>query len=515
MSINSYPESKTKSPSPRHLLLMGCVLFLFGAVLYGLTVQNGVAWQDSGTYQWRVVNGDYRGNFGLASAHPLYIAVGRLFVLSPLGDPTTRLNMLSVVSMSLALAVLGVMTARITSTLWIGFFTALIFSQMHTVWWLATIAESYPLYAVFFMVELWIFIEFLKTSNARLAVTLFLVNGLSLNVHNFALVALLIYSGALSFLVLKKDISIKYLFLSMMAFVFGASIYLYLIFDLAQKEGIVFAVSSALFGEFSDAVLNVKTLWPFLKVNAALASLNFVSMVLLFAVVGWVSMRRKLGDLCTFFLGGMTLLQFIFVVRYAVPDQFMFLLPSLIMIMLAASVGMKTLSECYNKKFVVFAATVSCIIPFIVYFNFLSILSFFEVKVNRETTRPFREEIRYWAMPWKHNEFSAERFAREALQKAAPDGLILSDGTSYYPLLLVQERYHYPIGVTIQLYSDFVEPDCIVSAYRSKLTSAEVYAVSPNTSFFPECVREHIHLERIEGAVLYRVVWNENDPQFN
>jgi hypothetical protein len=145
MSSHSFPEPKTDLPSVRHLLLLGSLLFLLGVALYGFTAQKGVAWQDSGTYQWRVVTGDYQGNIGLASAHPLYIATGRLFLMIPIGDTATRLNMLSVISMSLVLAFLGAFSARITSKLWIGFSTALIFSQMHTVWWLATIAESYPL----------------------------------------------------------------------------------------------------------------------------------------------------------------------------------------------------------------------------------------------------------------------------------------------------------------------------------------------------------------------------------
>ena len=396
MSSHSFPEPKKGSPSVRHLLLLGSLLFLLGVALYGFTAQKGVAWQDSGTYQWRVVTGDYQGNIGLASAHPLYIATGRLFLLIPIGDKATRLNMLSVISMSLVLAFLGTFSARITSKLWIGFFTALIFSQMHTVWWLATIAESYSLYAVFFIVELWVFVEFLKRSNPKLLMLLFLINGLSLNVHNFALVSLPVYVGMLVFFVMKKKISAKYLFFSAVAFCVGASIYLYLIFNLVCKgESFTFAVSSALFGDFSEAVLNVKTGWSFFKVNAALASLNFISFVAPFAIVGWVNMRRELDGTSTFFVGGLTFLHFIFVARYAIPDQFMFLLPSLLLIMLAASLGMKTLCEFNKKRFVVVAAIVSCATPLIIYVNFLSILSFFEITVTRKTTRPFRNEVRY------------------------------------------------------------------------------------------------------------------------
>ena len=511
MSSRSCHKPEKNSPSFRHLLLLGSLLFLLGVALYGFTTQKGVAWQDSGTYQWRVVTGDYQGNIGLASAHPLYIATGRLFLMIPIGDPATRLNMLSVFSMSLILAFLGTFSARITSKLWIGFFTALIFSQMHTVWWLATIAESYPLYAVFFIGELWVFVEFLKRPNEKLLILLFLINGLSLNVHNFALVSLPVYVGMLVFFVTKKNISVKYLFFSIAAFCVGASIYLYFIFDLVFKgESFAFAASSALFGDFSEAVLNVKTGWSFFKVNAALASLNFIGFVVPFAIVGWVNMRRELDGASTFFIGGLTLLHFIFVARYAVPDQFMFLLPSLLLIMLAASLGMKTLCEFNKKSFVIVAAVISCVIPLIIYVNFLSILSFFEITVTRKITRPFRDEIRYWAVPWKHNEFSAELFAAAALEEAAPKGMILSDNTSYYPLLLVQKRDQKSPGVTIQYVLEF-DQDFSFSEYKNNILSTGVYTVLPEVTFFPKYIRPHIEFIRDESAVLYRAVWKEND----
>ena len=66
----------------RALVLCRCS----GFVLYALTAQQGVSWQDSGMLQFRIVTGDYTGNLGLALAHPLYIAIGRLFLLLPFGS---------------------------------------------------------------------------------------------------------------------------------------------------------------------------------------------------------------------------------------------------------------------------------------------------------------------------------------------------------------------------------------------------------------------------------------------
>ena len=55
-------------------------------------------------FQRRVLEGDYAGGLGLALAHPLYIAVGRLVAMVPIGDVAGRLNFLSGLGMAVALA---------------------------------------------------------------------------------------------------------------------------------------------------------------------------------------------------------------------------------------------------------------------------------------------------------------------------------------------------------------------------------------------------------------------------
>jgi len=55
-------------------------------------------------FQWRVLNADYRGDLGIALAHPLYIAMGRVLLHVPVGAFPGRLNFLSGVGLALALA---------------------------------------------------------------------------------------------------------------------------------------------------------------------------------------------------------------------------------------------------------------------------------------------------------------------------------------------------------------------------------------------------------------------------
>ena len=98
--------------------------FYLSAVLYLLTCQRGVSWQDSGMFQWRVLNSDLTGDLGLALAHPLYIAAGKLFVWLPWGDMPMRLNFLSGIGMAVALANLAAVLFLLTGKRWIGFIIA-------------------------------------------------------------------------------------------------------------------------------------------------------------------------------------------------------------------------------------------------------------------------------------------------------------------------------------------------------------------------------------------------------
>ena len=87
---------------------------------------------------------------------------------------------------------------------------------------------------------------------------------------------------------------------------------------------------------------------PFLrhfKVNAVLVAMNFVNVLLPLAIVGWINFRKQIGHMPATALGAITLIEVIFAIRYPVPDQFTFFLPSLFMIAVAAGIGLAVLSD--------------------------------------------------------------------------------------------------------------------------------------------------------------------------
>ena len=479
------------------------LLVLVGAILlYGLTAQRGVGWQDSGEYQWRVLTGQYADQTGLARAHPLYIALGRLLMLIPIGEIATKLNLFSGLAMAVALANLAGLVVLLTGRRWIGAAAAGMLAVCHTAWWLSTVAEVYTLSAAGLTAELWLLAAMIRRLDLPKLGGLALVNGLGVCVHNFALLPLPVYVAVAIVLVVRRRLPAWSLAVAGAMWIVGASLYIGFIVGMALDTGDVLgAVRSALVGEYGREVFHAAPRGRHLAVNLGLACLNFLSLLLPLAAVGWARFRQRLGGPTAAAMGAITVIELLFVVRYPVPDQFTFLLPTLTMIALAAGVGLGVLLDAGGKwkRAAVAAAVVSILLPPAAYLGVLQIARTTGVGADRARRLAFRDEQRYWLLPWKHDEHSAEQFARAALREAAPDGVIVPDETSDHPLALTQWLEGRWPGVTVLLPPR--APDERTAAGRP------VFVVSQVPGYCPE---ELLHAEtfpRAEGEVLYRLRW--------
>lgn len=418
-----------------------CLVLAAACILYFGTAQRAASWQDSGMFQWRVLTGDYAGQLGLALAHPLYIAAGRLLAGLSQRHLPLLLNAFSGLGMAVALANLAGLTARLTGRRWVGLLTAAMLGVTHTAWWLSTIAEVYTWNVAGLTAELWLLAALLQRPRWQSLAGLALVSGLDLCVHNFALLPLPVYLGAAVVLVARGRLPARALAIAAAAYVLGAGLYLGMTVELAVRTGdVAGAVRSALFGNYQAQVLNVAQRSANLKANAALSAMNFINLLLPLALVGWASLRRLGGPLAAC-LSLITLVEGAFFLRYPVPDQFTFILPTLVMIALAAGLGVGRLAERGRRwRIAVASACLACIAAQPGFFAVApALMARAGVSAQRERALPYRDEARYWLVPWKHDERSAQRFARHALSQAAPRGVILADSTATPPLLIVQK----------------------------------------------------------------------------
>jgi len=508
-------KNSNKNPDPVSLLLLWMATCLFFSLFYILTAQQGVSWQDSGEFQWRVLIGDYIGNLGLARAHPLYIALGKLFVLLPGGNFTAKLNYASGIGMAIALANMAVIATWFTGQRRVGFAAAAIVSVMHAVWWLSTIAEVYTWHVALFTGELLILINVINKPRWHTTALLFFLNGLNVCIHNLALLPLPVYVFAVILLQIKKNLSPMTIFICGAAYGIGASFFISLIINQAVHTGnVAAALQSALFGSYAPAVLNTRMSGDYLKINAALMSLSFFNAIVPFAILGWWHMKRQIGSFLAGIFAVITLIEFVFVIRYPVPDQFTFILPSLIMLSIAGAVGISVLSDISKNwcNTVIALCLLSIPVPPIAYANAPALIRKMGMEIERSRELPFRDELRYWIVPWKHNERSAELFAKAALKEAAPAGTIACDSTSYYPLKLVQLQENLSPGVTIR-YAGSIKHFYKQDGQRmlQSLQVQPLFLISPVLDFLPADGLKKITIQRGNGQVLYKVEQRRND----
>jgi len=488
-----------------------CVLWMgvlcAGLLLYALTVQQGVAWQDSGARQLRILTGDYTGNLGLALAHSLYIAIGRLFLLLPRVADVTLLNFCSGAGMAITLANVSVLGFLLTGRRWIGLMTAGMLAVMHTPWWLATIAEVYTWNTAFFTAELIFLIVCLRKPSLSTVTGLFLLAGLNVSVHNMALLSLPVYGICVLILVCRRSLPVVCIPIAAAAWLCGAVPLVWLLVQETLQTGSLQAsVESMLFGRYAGDVLNVSLSSPLMVVNAALSSLNFLHAGLVLGVLGWAVMVKRIGKPLAWSLFALLSLHGLFFLRYSVPDQFMFILPTLVLFSLGMAVGMDVLAcrSAAMRKAVVVACLFSIVLMPLTYAALPPILRAFDLDVKRARVLAFRDEMRYWIVPWKHNEHSAEQFARTALLEAAPDGLILCDSTAYYPLILTKDRMQGVEGILIDGYTTMAslygdEP----AALKQALQERDIFLVSSGFNFIPEANRQDFEIVKEPESILY------------
>ena len=436
------PEApQDASAQPRLGWQVWLLVFLVFTGLYALTAQRTVSWQDSGEFQWRALNADLTGTMGLARAHPLYIAAGHVLARISRDHFPWLINAFSGLGMAVALANLAALGTWLSGKRWIGLLVAAALGLSHAIWWLSTAAEVYTWSVAGLTVELCLLISLIRRPRWQPLALLALVSGLGLCVHNFALLPLPVYVAVAVWLTWKRRLPAWSWAAAAAAWLIGAGFYIGMTVDLAIQTGSPWeAVKSALVSDYSTLVLNVSKASKHAKVNAALSAMSFCNLLLPLALLGWVRLRRRLGGSCAAALWALAAVHIVFFVRYPVPDQFTFILPSMTMIAVASAVGLAEVASWGSRRgaIVVVVFGLAAAGQPVLFAAAPSLARSFVGDLAKQR-KPFRDEARYWLVPWKHDERSAQRFAQKTLSEAEAGTVLEPDSTAVYPLLLVRE----------------------------------------------------------------------------
>ncbi len=502
------PNANAKKPSGTFksgAILYMCVLAAF-VVLYGLTAQRSVAWQDSGIFQWRILNFDLAGRMGLALAHPLLIVLGKAFSWFPAGEVTWRINMVSGVAGAFATANVVLLVRRLTGKSRKAVAAALIaggfFALAHTTWWLATICESQMVYAAIFTLELHLLVNLVRRNQLRWAALLGFANGLALTAHNLAFLALPAYVVLAVWISARRRLPPTAVIFMLCGWVIGAGGYIGLIAHRAMDTGLSQAVHSALFGAswqgnvtgFSQRAV---------VMGAGYILFNLPNLALPLAVMGAWKFKERLSGRLGWTLIYLTLVYLLFAVRYAVPDQFMFFVPFYVMVAVLAGLGIETMVS-RGQWVVLYLAGMSVVVAPALYASAPALCRSLDMPLPGRKDLPFRDPHRYWLVPWKSGEDSAGRFARAALRQAPTGGIIVADGTSYYPLKLTRRLEDSRRRARLLLSSR-------ASPRNVPPGTPNVFIVSDLPSYHPAWMDEHAdYLKPNKDAALFRVVWRND-----
>jgi hypothetical protein len=418
----------------------GFVLFAVFVVLYALTAQRGVSWQDSGGFQQYVLSGTFTdlGGGGLAVVHPWYLKTARLFCLCfPEKGWIFAVNLFSGVGMATAVTLLYALVRRLTGQTLPSVAAAATLGLAQMAWWLATIAEVYTWSVAFLIAELLCvqrICDEVSGRDRRVAwCVLLALNGMHASLHNVALLNLPVYAGLwlIQLRTLTPTLWRSTIFagVCVVCWLVGATLLVTMVVsDMGQTHSLVTTIKRLLVGTgYGSVVLGIGGVQAKLALgNLALASVSVASPCWFFsfrAGIGRFTMpcfRRVLLAL--------TVIHALFWVRYFVPDQATFVLPTLGLGAVWLGLG----AARFGKGTVLTLLTLGVVCQVVFPFWLAGVV---ENRATRVRALPFRDEARYWLVPWKHNERSAEQFV-EAVDKQLKKGdVLVSDLTAVNPIV--------------------------------------------------------------------------------
>lgn len=469
--------------------------------LYAFTVQRGVSWQDSGALQLRAVHNDLLGSEGLALAHPLYIRIGHLFCLvaqHAFGmEAPFALNLASAFWMALALgfayrAALRLSRSRSAATL-----ATLALGLSHMAWWLSTVAEVYTLSLFFLAGEVFFVLDAMESGRKGRWALVFLFSGLGASVHNLAFLSLPLAAVAL---ILSRPSSFRTPFPCLLwASCWCAGAY-WLLRPFAANLvcGMPFpaALADLLVGGYGAQASGASGVSAKLTLaNLGIAAFSLLSPIWI-AAVRHLAVRRAAtpssssGDagegataLAThrrarLYAVALFVVHFLFFLHYRVADQALFLLPTLFCASLLASIPLARVR--HPRTLAALAAVAAVAVPLCV--NGLLHRPSLQQRIlaSRARLLPFRDEVRYWTLPWKHDECSADLFALAAIARmdVLGEGSLYADSTSAPPIMLRLEWRSIPW----QLFTPWEDASRFAAVAAA---GGAVYAVSPVPGYCP------------------------------
>lgn len=451
MANSDQPHPDTP-PKPRiHIGLLWLTAFGAAIALYTLTAARTIQWQDSGNWVVRVLTGELRINLGLALSHPLpYWFMWLAEKVLPL-EPPHALSLVSALFGAITVANVAAIVRQFTSRALPAILASAGLLVAHTQWKLATIPESYTLAAALLSAEAWCMLLYARSRRPAWLVALFAANGLGFANHNLALLTLPVIGILLIHQAVHRHVGQRIFALCLAFWIISASPYLWLVIDEMLATGQITAtISSALFGKsFIGAVAGRGLVLRYTAATILFTLISFPNLLLPAAAVGLVrSHRIGIPQLAGRAIAASLAIHLIFVLRYAVVDQYMFILPAYALIAMLGGFGLAHIqSHCppRPRRLILTAAAVLIALTPALYLVIDDLARSANLLGSAARNKPYRDDYQYLFTPWGVAETSADRLSRHAATLAGDDAVILvQDSMAAFAVRYQLIRNHQP-----------------------------------------------------------------------
>lgn len=489
-----------------------CCAFLVSLVLYAATSAPGVLWGDSGEIQVYVLLDDWLVGGQICRSHVPYFAVTRLAAhLLPL-QPARVANLTAALFGAITVANAAWLMSRWCRARAAVIAGSLLLMLAHTLWQMSTSAEVLTLLTALMTAEWMAMLRWVETRRRRWAMGVALVNGLGAATHNMAMLSWPAYAVLGVWLArqhrkgvdprdgssqdLKASGKPVFALMIAAAWIAGALPLLILMGSVWLESGSFAAtIRSWLFATYAPRVFNVNDLPVLALKSLGYVILNFPTPLVLLAIPGWRALRGRLPTAAWVFLTVHAAALLIFVGRYNVADQYTFFVPVIVLVAMAAAVGVDARLLERSRGAMPIVLLLSLISPF-VYAGLPALLkrTWPDCPLLPAADVATRDRFTWFLQPWRAGLDDPERFAREVLRTLPPDVLLVTDTNTLGPINYLQLREGLRRDVRLDLRlarQPWLPPiDQQAQLRDAYLSSGRVYATSDQPRRLPGWLKD-------------------------
>lgn len=413
-----------------------CGAFGAAMLLFAFTASPYPQWQDSGWQQVRILTHQLHHPLGLALVHPLHHFLGRAAVaFLPFLEPAYAITLVSAVAAAVAVANIATLVLLLTGSGGAALISAASLAVAHTFWQLATHTESYTLFAALLTAEWLCLARYVRTGRTDSLMAMACFNGLGFANHVLATLALPINAAILYFATAGRRDARRTWTAAACWWTLGAMPYLAIIgARVAQTGDVATALRSAFFGEFREQVLNTRVSVSMMTRAGGFVLYNFPNLTLPLAAAVFFTGRATASSadpaerraLAYFvrFLAVELLVYGLFVIRYAIADQYTFFIPVYCIVAALAGLGLANLTPRLRARAPAFGLVLILVTP-AWYWATAKVLSSRHTLDAMLQGKPFRDGYRSLLVPWGIGDDHTVRLNRAALDLAGQNGVIL------------------------------------------------------------------------------------------